>query len=111
MSSVLTISAPYYTENNMRYVFIDGNACRKIDACYAILQEQLSIPNYFGKNLDALEEILSDMDWIAEKKVKLILSNTHALLDKDLSKKAIFMNILHTCQNEKIEITCLGVPD
>lgn len=108
MRSTRHIAAGYYTENNTRYVFLDGFACKKLDRCYITLQEQLSIPGYFGKNLDALEEVLDDLDWIKEEKIKIIVSNTSFLLEHDPEKKNAFLDILHSSGNEKIEIIYLG---
>ena len=110
MSVVLNIAKDYYAENNIRYVFLDGRACKKMDACFTTLQEQLSIPAYFGKNLDALEEVLDDMEWIKEEKIKIIISHTNSLLENDLAKKKVFVEILHSINNEKVEIIYLGVP-
>jgi RNAse (barnase) inhibitor barstar len=108
MRSIITLAGGYYAENNTRYVFIDGLACKKLDRCFSTLQEQLSIPGYFGKNLDALEEVLEDLDWIKEKKIKIIIYNSTALLEDDTLKKGIFLDILHSVANEKIEIIYLG---
>ncbi|GAC1424595.1 MAG: hypothetical protein NVSMB7_00620 [Chitinophagaceae bacterium] len=108
MSSILNIPAAYYAENNIRYVFLDGRACNRLDTCFNTLQEQLSIPAYFGKNLDALEEVLEDMDWIAEEKVKIIILNSPALLENELAKKNIFLDILQSTGNKKIEIIYVG---
>jgi len=108
MSSILNITAGYYAENNIRYVFLDGNACKKLDACFNVLQEQLSIPAYFGKNLDALEEVLDDLEWVKEEKIKIIISNIASLLENDSTKKKVFLEILHAANNAKIEIIYLG---
>ena len=108
MSSILNIDAGYYAENNTRYVFLDGHACGKLDACFTALQQQLSIPAYFGKNLDALEEVLNDMEWIAEEKVKIIILNSTSLLENEPARKNVFLDILHSSANEKIEIIYLG---
>ncbi len=110
MSVILNVPASYYAENNIRYVFVDGNACKHIDMCYATLQQQLSIPDYFGKNLDALEEVLSDLDWIKEEKIKIIISNSFTLLTNDSAKKKDFLGILNSSENEKLEIIYLGIP-
>lgn len=109
MSAVTNASANYYAENNTRYVFLDGNTCKQLDLCYATLQQQLSLPDYFGKNLDALDEVLADLDWIKEQKIKVIILNQDALLSNDLSKKSIFLDILNSCKNEKLEIIYLGI--
>ena len=75
MSNVKKISNSYYKTNNERLVFIDGNACDTLDKCYASLVQQLSLPDYFGFNLDALEEVLSDLNWVKEEKVHIIILN------------------------------------
>lgn len=107
MSTVLNIRSSYFSENNIRYVFLDGRACSQIDDFYASLRQQLSLPDYFGNNLDALEEVLNDLDWIEEEKIKIIISNSSALLVNDSMKKESFLDILNSCDNEKLEIVYL----
>lgn len=108
MATVLNIAENYYSENNIRYVFLDGMLCRNLDQCYDTLQEQLSFPDYFGRNLDALEEVLSDLEWIKEEKVKIIILNTEQLLINDLKKRKAFLDILNSSDNKKIEVVYLG---
>jgi RNAse (barnase) inhibitor barstar len=101
-------TSSYFAENNMRYVFIDGNLCDSTEKCYSTLKQQLSLPNYFGNNLDALEEVLSDLDWIHEEKIKIIILNSTELLAKNISTKNSFLDILNSCENKKIQIIYLG---
>lgn len=107
MSAVVRLAENYYAENHTRYVFIDGKACRKISDCYDTLQQQLSFPGYFGRNLDALEEMLDDLDWVNEKKIKIIISGLDSLLAAEPGKKENFLAILHA-GNKKVEIIYLG---
>ncbi len=107
MSSLINRQENYYTENNIRYVFIDGNICKQINNCYATLRQQLSLPLYFGNNLDALEEALSDLEWIAESKVKIIILNVGELLENDIQKKKDFLEILSSGENKILEIIFL----
>jgi Barstar (barnase inhibitor) len=108
MTKFKNIPAGYYTENNTRYVFIDGNTCDTIDKCYSTLQQQLSIPDYFGFNLDALEEVLADLEWVNEEKIMLIIINKPALLQNDGLMKDDFLDILRKNDNDKIQIIYLG---
>jgi len=108
MSAILKIHKRFFVENNIRYVFIDGCCCQSIIQTYATLKAQLSLPGYFGNNLDAFEEVLSDLDWINEEKIKIIILNPEQLLEKDISKKKDFLEILNNCDNKKIEIIYLG---
>ncbi len=104
MKVPLHVCSSYFAEKNIRYVFIDGTVCKSIEQCYDTLKQQLSLPGYFGNNLDALEEVLSDLDWIKEEKIKIIILNPSELLAKVISKKNAFLEILNTCENEKLEI-------
>jgi len=108
MSTIFNILASYYADKNIRFVFIDGNICKSIQQCYQTLQQQLSIPDYFGCNLDALEEVLGDLDWVKEEKVRIILLNSEHLLTDDKEKKTAFFDILNSCKNEKLEIIYLS---
>jgi RNAse (barnase) inhibitor barstar len=107
MNAVKYIPLPYYTENDTRYVFLDGLACSTLAICYDILQQQLSLPGYFGRNLDALDEVLSDLDWLPEKKIKIIISNIHQLLNSDANKKKAFLETINSADNDRIEIIYL----
>lgn len=108
MSTILNLSSPYYIENDTRYVFLDGQYCKTMHQCYSSLQAQLSFPDYFGNNLDALEEVLNDLDWINETVIKFIILNTKKLLAEDISKKNAFIDILNSSENEKLQIIYLG---
>jgi RNAse (barnase) inhibitor barstar len=108
MSTIFHIPISYYSEKNIRFVFIDGNICKSIQQCYQTLQQQLSIPDYFGHNLDALEEVLGDLNWVEEEKVRIILLNSEHLLTDDKEKKTAFLDILNSCKNEKLEIIYLS---
>ena len=107
MSTILNLSTPYYIENKTRYVFLDGQYCKTVQQCYSSLQAQLSLPDYFGNNLDALEEVLNDLDWINEAIIKLIILNTKKLLAEDISNKSAFIDILNSSENEKLQIIYL----
>jgi RNAse (barnase) inhibitor barstar len=108
MSNIKIIPATYYTNNNERIVFIDGNTCDTIEKCYTTLQQQLSIPDYFGHNLDALEEVIADAEWITEEKIHIVILNEKDLLKNDLSSKNNFLDIIKNNDNEKIFVSVLG---
>jgi hypothetical protein len=97
--------------NEIRHVFIDGNTCDTIHKCYQTLQQQLEIPDYFGFNLDALEEVLSDLEWIPETGIRLLVLNTTALLSGETGKKAELLSIFNNNDNKRLEIVYLGVTE
>lgn len=108
MSTIINFPKPFFSENNIRFVFIDGRACKQINDCYATLRVQLSLPDYFGNNLDALEEVLNDLEWINEEKIKIIILNLSELLVNHSNKKESFLDILNSCDNERLEIIYLS---
>ena len=48
----------------MTVEFINGNYIKSRDALYDRLTEKLQLPDYFGRNLDALFDVLTDPDVI-----------------------------------------------
>lgn len=96
----------YFAEDNIRYVFIDGNCCHHMADCYASLRQQLSLPDYFGDNLDALEEVLNDLEWIPEEQIKVIFLNLKSLLENE-EKRAAFLDVFVSSEQEKMEVIFL----
>ncbi|MEP7323368.1 MAG: barstar family protein [Saprospiraceae bacterium] len=94
----------YYSFDGTRYVFIDGNTCDTIEKCYITIAQQLSIPDYFGYNLDALEEVLADLEWIEEEKVILIVLNADGILQNESEVKNDFLHVLRACDNARVEV-------
>ena len=107
MSNIINSNQSFFVENNTRYVFIDGGANDTIEKCYATLQAQLSIPDYFGNNLDALEEVMNDLDWIAEEKINIIIIAEMVLLKNDEPCKNDFLEILETSSLQKVSVVYL----
>lgn len=108
MSKIINNSTSFFVDNNTRYVFIDGNANDTLQACYFTLQTQLSIPDYFGYNLDALEEVMHDLDWIQEEKICIIISSENNLLQNEESAKKDFLEILETSSLENLSVVYLS---
>ena len=50
----------------------------------------MKFPDYDGKNLDALDEMLNDLEWIREEKVIIYITNSNDWLSKEKSKEKIF---------------------
>ena len=98
----------FYSVDQTRFVFIDGNTVDTLEKCYITLAQQLSMPDYFGYNLDALEEVLADLEWIEEERIVLIVLNVEVLLQKEPDIKNDFLDILRLCENERVEMHGIG---
>jgi len=97
----------FYSEGNTRYVFIDGLLCDTMEKIYSTLKTQLSLPDYFGNNLDALSDVLNDLGWIKEKKVKMIVINKEALLKNEKSKLKNFLSVLKDAGSKQLELVII----
>jgi hypothetical protein len=59
---------------------LDGAACKTSIDLYNKLQNVFELPDYFGKNLDALYDCLMDLEWITKDHVVLIIEHFDQLL-------------------------------
>ncbi len=81
--------------NNKITVEIHGSEIRDIKSFYDILVHQLEFPGYFGENLDALYDMLLDLQWLKKDTIDLIISEYDDFLaEEDLEDKAEVMLLL-----------------
>ena len=59
---------------------INGMKTKSLKKLYKKVCKKLNFPDYFGHNLDALADCLSDLSWIEQPNVKLCIRNKEALL-------------------------------
>jgi hypothetical protein len=90
-----------------KVIVMHGKAIPTIEAFYKDLQIALQIPNYFGHNLDALDEVLHDLSWISEKHLILILYRSGLLCVHHKEDRANLLSLLTSCTNPKIDILLL----
>ncbi len=110
MKPIKHIQDPFFSTDKTHYAFIDGAVCPTIDKAYNKLQEQLSFPDYFSHNLDSLDEILSDLEWITKPRIRLIITDVPSLLtEEDMDRKESFMEVINEHQNERLEVYYIGV--
>lgn len=59
----------------MKEIVIDGSAVRSVEDFHALLKEELALPHWYGNNLDALFDVLTDF----HEEVSLTLLRSEAL--------------------------------
>lgn len=81
----------------MRQYIIDGNNFSEVESFYKEVSQVFSLPDYFGNNLDALYDVLSDIEgpieviWKNSQKSKIDFS-------KSKDRPTFFVQVASTLQ-------------
>jgi RNAse (barnase) inhibitor barstar len=99
-TALLTIPAERPAESLVRppaglaLKIVKGRHCKTPAALFAEFARVLEFPDYFGHNWDALEECLTDLEWLPAKGYAvLIVDAAHVLADDDTEYET-FLEIL-----------------
>jgi RNAse (barnase) inhibitor barstar len=68
-----------------------------VDELYDVLSEALHLPNYFGRNWDALDEVLGDLSWLAPRRVVIVHAD---LPDLPTAELRVYLDVLRTAVDE-----------
>ena len=68
-----------------------------VDDLYDVLSEALHLPNYFGRNWDALDEVLGDLSWLAPRKIVIVHADLPDLAADELR---VYLDVLRTAVDE-----------
>jgi len=79
-------------------LWIDGKQNLDFIKLFKFLKKELTLPNYSQPNLDSLDEILNDPDWIEERMgLRIMIKNYPNLLFKEMpTRKKSFITILNS---------------
>ncbi|GAB3912511.1 hypothetical protein GCM10028803_55910 [Larkinella knui] len=81
---------------DFRIARIDGQKAQTFKAFYELIARELKFPDYFEFNLESLDELLNDLDWLENDKIALYITHSDAFLSQEKSetKKAELLTIL-----------------
>jgi RNAse (barnase) inhibitor barstar len=83
----------------------DGKKTKTLDKFYKKIAKRLHFPDYFGNNMDALEDCLCDLSWIESNNIKLFIKNIDGFLSKEdkETKESIFDIFAEAAENQMEE--------
>jgi RNAse (barnase) inhibitor barstar len=73
---------------------IDGGKCVTKRALFAEFKRQLKFPSYFGRNWDAFEECLTDLEWLPGCGYVIVVRAADKLLSKSENEYRTFLDIV-----------------
>lgn len=65
---------------NYFFAEVDGSKAKDIDGLFDEMIRAFKLPNYFGRNYNALNECINDLEWIEENNYILFINNYNDLL-------------------------------
>lgn len=68
---------------------INGSKAMSLKEFHDEIANAMHFPDYSGKNLDALDEMLNDLEWIDEKKVIIYIDHSADWLSKEKGDEKI----------------------
>ena len=104
--AIIQNTTPFYVsaEANVYIAFLDGKYLQDKEQVYTALEKALQLPDYFGKNLDALDELLHELDWIEQSHVLLIIHRRILLLQHDIEFKDELIQLFNENNNTRLQI-------
>jgi hypothetical protein len=86
----------YTRQPKMALRVVRGDKMRTLSGVFDELAAAFQFPYYFGENWAALDECLSDLDWLAAEGYVMAVSNVVALLkEEDPEDRTIFLRLLN----------------
>lgn len=89
-----SLSEKHSTEKTL-VANIDGEQVDTIDKFYEELITQLKFPDNFGRNFDAFDEMINDLDWLDETIIQIVFKNYDDFLSEENDEaREILLTIL-----------------
>jgi Barstar (barnase inhibitor) len=89
---------------------IDGRRARTKAALMKAFARALGFPPHFGANWDALEDALTDLDWLPGTGYVLVVTSAEALLAREPAERPTLHAVLETAGRDWATPRTAGVP-
>lgn len=103
-SGLFTLTTPVSTDNlsalsqehGARFFYLDGTTINGKAAFLQAIANAMSFPNYFGSNWDALDDCLTDLDWLNGDRFILLYEQPEIFAQADPSEWLVALDILRS---------------
>ncbi|MFC3812702.1 barstar family protein [Lacihabitans lacunae] len=85
----LLICEPKEIHKDFVVITIDSKKVTSLREFYETLATSLYFPDYFGFNMDSLDELLNDLSWLEDEKIAVYFTNTKSFLINERSEDKI----------------------
>ncbi len=80
--------------------FVAGTACATSRDLFDEFAAALEFPDHFGRNWDALDDSVHDLEWLPEGPLALLVSDANRLLADEPQRLATLLDILSNAERE-----------
>lgn len=74
---------------NSKIAVVDGSKSTSLKDFYEVIGTALEFPDYYDANLDSLDELLNDLEWLDDSQVVIWIPNSDNWLIKEKSAEKI----------------------
>ena len=93
--TILDAASTKHSTEKTLVVVIDGEQVDTLDKFYEQLIIQLNLNDDFGRNLDAFDEMINDLDWLEQNHIHLVFKNYDDFLSEENDEsREIILTIL-----------------
>jgi RNAse (barnase) inhibitor barstar len=85
---------------DLRSIEVDGARCRTQSSLFNQFSNRLSFPGCFGRNWDAFDECIRDLEWLPARGYVVAVMNADKLLGQDRHDRDTFIDIMRTAGEE-----------
>jgi Barstar (barnase inhibitor) len=83
-------------EHHARLFYLDGKVIKDKASFLQAIADAMAFPNYFGENWDALEDCLTDLDWLNGDRFILLYEQPETFAQRDPSEWLVALDILRS---------------
>ena len=79
---------------DLRIIEVNGASCQTKSSLFDEFSNRLDFPAYFGRNWDAFEECIRDLEWLPAQGYLVVVMNADKLLGQDRQDRDTFIEIM-----------------